>query len=406
MSIKLPEVYIAHPTALSAFCEELERRERFGLDTEFVGEETYHPTLCLVQVATDEKLVLIDPQTAGPLDCFWDVVARAGRTVIVHAGREEIRICRHSTDRIESRWFDLQIAAGLVGFGYPLGYGNLVSKVLGINTPKSQTRTEWRDRPLTRSQLEYAYDDVRYLLAAWAELASRLNALGRMPWADEEFANLIRAGERDSGASDMAPERWRKIKGAGALDRVGLAILRGLSSWREEAAAELNRPLRALCRDDLLIEIARRRPTRRHDLQSIRGIPRRYVDAIQEVVQHARNLPASELPARAEREIDPPQVGILATLLSAVLADVSTRRRVATGLVASNQDLRDLVREKMVSRDDAIPGTGSAGSELTRGWRCENFLPPLLAVLNNQRYVGVSSLESETPLAYHDSAEI
>src|SRR5262245_43535743 len=90
---------VTEPEELPACCEHLAARRRFGFDTEFVGEETYHPELCLIQVASDEGLFLIDPLTAGPLDAFWSLVTDAANLVIVHAGREEVRLCHLSSGR-------------------------------------------------------------------------------------------------------------------------------------------------------------------------------------------------------------------------------------------------------------------------------------------------------------------
>src|SRR5437764_15438859 len=87
--LDLPEQVITTPEGLAACCEHLAACRRFGFDTEFVGESTYHPHLCLVQVATAERLYLIDPLVAGPLDTFWRLVVDPQNLVVVHAGREE-----------------------------------------------------------------------------------------------------------------------------------------------------------------------------------------------------------------------------------------------------------------------------------------------------------------------------
>src|SRR5207248_8959659 len=108
----------------------------------------------------------------------------------VHAGREEVRLCHHWTGRTPGNLFDLQIAAGLVGMTYPLGHGNLVNQLLGVQLAKGETLTEWRSRPLTRSQIRYAFDDVRYLLPLGERLSGELAALQRLDWAREEFARL------------------------------------------------------------------------------------------------------------------------------------------------------------------------------------------------------------------------
>src|SRR5438270_2891144 len=174
---------ITTPEALAAGCEYLAAQTHFGFDTEFVGEDSYHPRLCLVQVATEDCLFLLDPLSCGPLDAFWKLVVDPARTVIVHAGREEVRLCRLWTGATPGNLFDLQIAAGLTGGVYPMGHGNLVHQVLGVRLPKGETLTEWRERPLTPSQVRYAFDDVRYLIPLWRRLSEQLEKLGRAEWA-------------------------------------------------------------------------------------------------------------------------------------------------------------------------------------------------------------------------------
>ena len=278
------EQIISQPEELAACCEHLAAVRRFGFDTEFVGEDTYHPHLCLVQVATDEHLFLIDPLTVGPLDRFWQQVVSPDNLVIVHAGREEVRLCRLFAGQPPINLFDVQIAAALVGMVYPLGHAALVHQLLGVQLAKAETLTEWRTRPLTRRQIRYAFDDVRYLLPLWQKESAELEALGRSDWAREEFERLKAA----TVPVDAESEKWRKLRGLGSLDRRRLAVVQALFLWREETAARTNRPSRSIVRDDLLVEIARRNPKTKEDLQVVRGLPRRDLAAILEVVDQAQ----------------------------------------------------------------------------------------------------------------------
>jgi ribonuclease D len=389
----IQEQIITRPEDLAICWDYLASRSRFGLDTEFVGEDSYHPHLCLVQVATEDRLILIDPLSAGPLDAFWKLVVDPSRQVVVHAGREEARLCRLWAGQAPGNLFDLQIAAGLVGLTYPLSHGTLVSQLLGVQLAKGETLTEWRDRPLTPAQIRYAFDDVRYLLPLCDQLTARLEELKRIEWAREEFTRLAEtAAPEDTGAM----ERWRKLRGLGSLDRRRLAIVRALYSWREETAARTNRPARSICRDDLLIEIVRRNPTRPRDLEVIRGLPRRDHDAILQVVEEARALPVSECPVLIERDQDSPQVGWVVNILLAVLGDLCVRRNLAPNLVASHYDVKVLVRAY-------FQGTAPAGELLlTEGWRGRHILPELQAVLEGRRSLRIANIIAESPLIIED----
>jgi ribonuclease D len=390
---ELEEQLVARPEDLPACCEHLAARGRFGLDTEFVGEDTYHPHLCLVQVATAERLILIDPLTVPRLDLFWKVVTDPNNEVVVHAGREEVRLCRLSTGLPPGRLFDLQIAAGLVGMSYPLGHGMLVSQLLGVQLSKAEKLTEWRKRPLSRAQVRYALDDVRYLLPLWERLHRRLQERDRLAWAEEEFARL----KGNAQSEEIALERWRRLRGLGSLDRRRLAVARELYSWREETAARMNRPARAICRDDLIVEIARHSGARERDLHTVRGLPRRHVAEILEVVSRAIGLPEVDWPDPTEREQDPPRLALLSNVLMAVLANQCTREQLAPNLVASGSDVRALVRAKLGGQE--LPGD----SLLTQGWRAQSILPMLVAMLEGRLSLRVADVASDTPLAFAEA---
>jgi ribonuclease D len=384
-----PEQFVERPDDLAACCDHLAGCSVFGFDTEFIGEDTYHPQLCLVQVATAERLFVIDPLAVGPLDRFWELVADPGRVVVVHAGREEIRMCQLGCGRPPGNLFDLQIAAGLVGLGYPMGHGPLVHQLLKVQLAKGETLTDWARRPLTRHQLQYAYDDVRFLLPLWRQLTKRLDRLGRPEWASEEFAALTRRAL----VENPAVERWRKLRGLGSLDRKRLAVVRELFSWREEVAERQNRPARTVLRDDLIVEIARRLPQRDRDLAVLRGLPRQDMDAILQAVQRGRDVPPDQWPTLQERDNDPPPVAMVSALLMAVLGDLCARLSLTPGIVATKNDVTLLVRAR--AQGEELP----AESGVTRGWRAKAILPVLLGVLDGRQAVRVANVRASAPFA-------
>jgi ribonuclease D len=383
----LPQQFVDDPAQLAVCCDHLRDASVFGFDTEFIGEDTFHPRLCLVQVATEQRLFVIDPFSVGPLDSFWELVADPSRVKVVHAGREEVRMCQHGCGQPPKSLFDLQIAAGLVGLGYPMGHAALVWQLLRVQLSKAETLTNWAQRPLTARQLEYAYDDVRYLLPLWQELTTRLEGLGRIEWAAEEFHHHVRRAL----AEDPAIERWRKLRGLGSLDRRRLSVVRELFAWRESLAERQNRPARTILRDDLVVEIARRMPQNERDLTVLRGLPRFDFTGILEAVRRGRELPADEWPSLPERDNDPPQVGLVASFLMAVLGDFCTRNSLTPGLAATTTDVKLLVRSRF--QQSELP----AESALTHGWRSRAVLPDLLAVLDGRRSVRIAEVRAASP---------
>src|SRR5262245_28416353 len=93
----LPEQVVTDPHEFASCLEHIAATPVIGFDTEFVGEDSYRPELCIIQVATEERIFVVDPFEVGPLDDFWKLLLDPGRTTIVHAGREDIRICQHQT---------------------------------------------------------------------------------------------------------------------------------------------------------------------------------------------------------------------------------------------------------------------------------------------------------------------
>lgn len=388
---KVSELIITTPDALEECCAQLDRSQVFGFDTEFVGEASYHPELCLIQVATEDVLYLIDPFAFDSLEPFWSRVVDPEHTVVVHAGREEVRLCQLACGRAPTNVFDLQIAAGLVGLTYPMGHGNLVEALLNKRMSKGETLTEWGKRPLTADQLGYAFDDVRHLLALHKKLHHRLKELDRLEWGQEEFHRLREQSQADPTGMLPTGEKWRRLKGAGTLDRRRLAILRAIFLWREELAHRTNRPPRALLRDDLLIEIARRNPRSVKDLHVVRGLPKKHADLLMPLIEVAKLVPIEDCPIPSEKELDLPQAGHLVTVLGAVLAEWSSRQHLASNLAATVADLKGLVK----SRIQGQPLVPSA--PLSRGWRNAHLLPVLEAFLDGKAALRVHDIHSPMP---------
>lgn len=392
------EIVVDRPDALAECCASLAQHDHFGFDTEFVGEDSYHPHLCLIQVATADHLYLIDPLTVGPLDAFWNLMVDPGREVVAHAAREEVRICQNQAGKPPAQVLDLQLAAGLAGYPYPLSHGALVEQVLGVRLRKGETLTEWRSRPLTHDQIRYAFDDVRHLLAARKRLGEELERQGRMEWVREECDRMVASAVRPS-RQDPQAEKWRKLRGLGALDRRKLAVVRELFVWRERAAETANRPPRVLLRDDLIVEIARRSPKHLADLQVTRGLAKRDAPAILEAVERGRALTLEECPELPDWEQDPPQVQWVANVLTSALGDWCVRNRLAGNLVATSSDIKQLVRS--VVRDEELP----TDILLTQGWRAQHVLPEMLAILEGRRSIRVADPSRENPFDYLDVPE-
>jgi ribonuclease D len=248
---------------------------RIGVDTEFMSEGRYRPLLCLVQiaVATDSdrpEILLIDALTDETLlRPIAAVMADAEVEVVVHAGRQDIAILRRVCETEVRNVFDTQVAGGFAGSSAQTGYGNLVGAMLGERVGKTASYTRWDTRPLSGEQLRYAAEDVVHLLALADELKRRLHGGGRLVWAEEECRRL------EAASDERDPETaWERLPRISQLDPRSRAVARALAAWRERTAAENDRPVGSVLADQVLVEVARRRPQTTAELARIRGIHR------------------------------------------------------------------------------------------------------------------------------------
>jgi ribonuclease D len=383
---------ITSASGLRELVAHLHACKRFAFDTEFVSEDTFEPVLCLVQVATPDRLAVVDPKAIDDLAPFWDIVTDPAVEVVMHAAGEDLRICRAQAGRLPERVVDIQLAAALVGYGYPLSLGNLVRQELGISLHGGETRTDWRRRPLSSAQIRYACDDVAYLLMVADRITSRLEQWGRSAWAEAEYRRLTAT---INGRNDQ--ERWRRLPGLHQLSRRGLEIARRLAEWRKEEARQLNRPLRQVLRDDLLVAIAKRQPASRRDLEALRDFNRPHLlarsRALLDVVAEANLVPVDDLPEHAGHQDDVPGVAMVVGLLAATLSHCCTERRVSAALVGSNAELRNLVRWHIEGRPE------SSRPELLQGWREEACGETLLDVLSGRRALRIIDPSAEVPVA-------
>ncbi len=398
MAEAIEEEIITTPAQLGRLVEHLRASGRFALDTEFVSEDTFEPILCLLQLATRERLAVIDPLAVRDLGPLWDLVIDPSVEVVMHAAGEDLRICYLKTGKLPRRVFDVQMAAGLTGLNYPLSLVNLVSQVLGVSLSGSETRTDWRHRPLSAAQLNYALDDVRYLLALADHFATRLDQLGRNAFAVAEFEELI-----DSIAQRAAEDRWRRLPGVHHLSRRCLEMARRLADWREDEARRSNRPLRQILRDDLLVAIAKRQPTNRRGLEALRDFNRPALlnrsQEILEILEEARAVPEDRLPELAPRHEEPPGLSTITNLLSAALAQCCAQNQIAASIVSNVADLKELVYWYVAGRDQ------SRRPALLQGWR-DGFCGQLLMDVLEGRYaLRVVDPGSEFPVAVEPVAE-
>jgi ribonuclease D len=346
-----------------------------AVDTEFVWERTYAPALCLVQLATAERLAVIDPLSGAPLDPVAELMADAAVQKVMHAPSGDLAAFVLHHDLRPRNIFDTQVAAGFAGYGGSPSLERLLDQAVGVRLRHDEGFTDWSRRPLTPTQIEYAADDVRHLLAAARALRTRLADQGRAAWVDEEMQQ--RYGEGANLVQD--PElAWRRVSGRGRLRGEQVSALAAAAAWREREARRRDLPASWLIKDATLIEIARRRPRTPRDAESIRGLQLRkgaQLDGLLAAVAAAGPPPSGasegDLPGEVRR-----RVRVVLPLASAVLQARCAEAGVASELVATRAELEALIAGQAMGADGGHP--------LLSGWRRELAGESLLRLLRGE----------------------
>ena len=354
--------------ALAALCRRLSKASYVTVDTEFMGEKSYWPKLCLVQLAAADEAACVDPLAPGmELEPLFELLADPGTLKVFHSARQDIEIFYNLAGRVPAPLFDTQVAAMVCGFGEAAGYETLAANLASARIDKGVRFTDWSRRPLSARQIAYALADVTHLRPIYEKLAWRLDESGRRDWLDEEMAALT----NPATYATHPEEAWRRLKPRAANPRL-LGVLREIAAWREVEAQRRDVPRPRVLRDEALLAVAAQTPRTAAELAHVRGLPHGWAKsetgaAVLEAVARGLALPEEALP-RIERAKPAPGTRPLVGLLKVLLKLKCERHHVAARLVASSADL------ERIAVDDQAPVPA------LRGWRREIFGADALAL--------------------------
>jgi ribonuclease D len=331
------------------------------LDTEFVREKTYYPTLGLVQVAANieggETVFAIDPIDNNiDLTPLKDLMQDEKVIKVFHACGQDLEIFYNLFDATPKNLFDTQVGAKMLGFGESISYGRLAEDYLKKRLDKSHRYTDWTRRPLEPEQIEYAAYDVIYLKDIFILMRKELLKKDRYSWACEESTKLL-----DEGIYKVDVEEvWKKLK-VRSNDRQYLAVIKSLARWREVTAQNQNRPRPWILKDDAILEIAAVKPKKPEDLRGLRFFKydERLVNDILGVVDFGLN---EEKPPKIEASKKMPESALaILALLKIILKSQSYKHNIAPSVIADNDDL------------DMLALGNYKGTRSMQGWRYEVF---------------------------------
>lgn len=350
-------MYIATRDELVSFCERAKQHAVLAVDTEFLRERTYRPKLCLVQVATEEEAVAIDPLAVDDLAPLRELFEDDTKTKVFHACGQDLETIYDSMGCIPAPMFDTQIAAAFLGHRMQMGYGALVQAYAGVHLDKADGLTDWSKRPLDEEQLRYAEDDVRYLPGIYRSMMDELVARDRLSWVEPEFEALC----DESRLNHDPSQAYLHLKRSSSLSRRQLAIAREVCAWRERVADKRNLPKRWVVSDEVIVEICRQAPAKPERLRRIRGtdnLSDRDVAQLLRAVGRGKSCDVKDLPRIRHRPRARADTDGVIDLMYAMLRLCAEQADVAIPLVATRDDLQALA-------------SGDPDASLRHGWRHE-----------------------------------
>jgi len=360
--------YIDTPEQLSEFCSTIKNAPWLAIDTEFQREKTYRSILALIQIATPNIVAIIDP-IACDINPLLDILFDKNILKIFHAARQDQEIFYDLRGEPLAPVFDTQIAAPILGYPEQAGYARLVDDILGVQLSKAHSRTDWLRRPLSEEQITYAADDVIYLAKLYPLLENQLKEKDRLNWLAPAFADLCK-----SSLYANPPElAWKRMRAAKRLKGGALSALQKLAEWRETLAQQKNIPRGWLIKDDILIEVAKLKPTNISSLSSIRGISDKFTykfgDTIISIIANAiEKKPAPQDAQKKSKKVSEKEEALADLLMAQVRLKAAVANVNPTSLT-SRKELLQLIQ-------------GQRDIELLSDWRNEMVGKDLIATLN------------------------
>ena len=350
-------MFISTNEDLATFCERAKKSDVVAVDTEFLREKTYHPLLCLVQVATHDESAVVDAITIKDLSPLVGLLEDESVTKVFHACDQDLEVLLDSLGCMPRPLFDTQLAASFLGYRMQMGYGALVQAYDGVHLAKADGLTDWSKRPLDQSQLKYAEEDVVFLPGIYDRMMRELIKRDRLGWFQPELDALCNAVEERRNPRVA----YMHLKRASSLTRRQLAVAREVCVWREEAAARRNLPRKWMISDELVVEICRRAPHSTERLRRIRGLDSlsdRDAKQVIQAVERGERCEPADYPSLPHRPRPNAETDSVVDLMYALLRILSDRCGVAVPLIATRTDLVSFAQ-------------GNKTSPLRSGWRNE-----------------------------------
>ena len=341
-----PTLWIDRQEHLDAWVAHAKNAPWLGIDTEFERVRTFFPRLCLLQMATSEQAVCIDPLAELDWDGVRNLISEPQPVKIFHAARQDLEVLQQHFSVFPGEFFDTQIAAAFCGYGEQVGYARMVKEICDVTLSKAFTRTPWCRRPLSEAEVQYALDDVHYLGMLYHTLLAGLQERGRENWLAEDCAALV--SEESLHRAERAPIE-KITRACAGMDRVGQNVASSLARWREDLARRTDRPREWLISTDTLIELAQTRPQNIQTLSAVTGLEKgtlkRRGEEILDVIRESQT-PDPDFVAMARPTRPDAAEKALGNALWKYLGEVCEREGVPPSAIAPRNEIRALAAGK------------------------------------------------------------
>jgi ribonuclease D len=367
--MKISKIPIKDNDTLYKFYNQCINEKVLAIDTEFIRENTYYPSLCLIQIAGSDFASAIDPLSGVDLSIIWKLLENKNILKVFHAARQDIEIFLNLTGKIPYPIYDTQIAAMFCGLGDQIGYEGLVNKFLGLSVNKELQFTNWLQRPLSKNQIEYAISDVTHLIKIYPIITKLINDSNRTEWVEKEMQSIS-----DQSLYKIDPlDIWKRIKLKNSKPKT-LNLLKHLAAWRENECKKQNIPRNKLIRDDVLVNVSYQSPQTIIELKKIRAFPKQLshknCNDIIETIQNANRIIQEDWPNVIKTYKKSNISSNSLELLKLLLKFSSEESGLAEKLIANNDDLRNLIEAK------------NNDLRVFKGWRNDIFGKEAISLLN------------------------
>lgn len=374
MTIRL----ISDADSLGELQEGLTGENRVAVDLEAAGFHRYSDRVCLLQVSTAGQHFVVDTLAVDPSGVLRDPMESPTVTILLHGGDYDLRLLDRDLDLHPVKLFDTQTAAALLGEP-SLGLAALLQKYLDVHVSKKYQRADWAQRPLPAEMLDYAVSDTRHLHELARILIERLEAVGRISWAEEE--STLMEALRWNSTGDVDPVT--RIKGARNLELRDVALVREAWLWRDEVARARDRAPFRVAGDPALLEVVGERPRNVSALGRIRGFSSQLAERsgkeLLDRLEQTDRLDDSELVGYPRGPAGPrrpsPEVEEIANRLKAVRNEVAVTLGIDRGVLMSNTVILEIAQVNPSSVEElaGVPGV--------RRWQSEALADRFLGVL-------------------------